>query len=71
VSLSVPSVKQAGREFGFVDDLSRRSSRGNGGFFVGSIGPSRLGRKNRRKEKTKSKPKAVKTKCMKGKNVIL
>jgi len=53
VSLSVPSVKQAGREFGFVDDLSRRSSRGNGGFFVGSIGPSRLGRKNRRKEKGK------------------
>jgi len=36
-------------------------------FFIGSIGPSRLGRKNRRKEKEK----AVKAKRMKGKDVIL
>ena len=34
-----------------MDNRSRRSSRGNGGFFIDSIGPSRLGRKNRRKEK--------------------
>ena len=67
MSLSGPGVKQASLEFGFVDNGSRRSSRGNDGFFIGSIGPSRLGRKNRRKEKEK----AVKVKRMKGKNVIL
>jgi len=67
VSLSGPGVKQASLELGFVDNGSRRSSRGNGGFFIGLVGPSRLGRKNRRKEKGK----AVKTKRMKGKDVIL
>jgi len=36
-------------------------------FFIDSIGPSRLGRKNHRKEKEKT----VKAKRMKGKNVIL
>lgn len=67
MSLSGPGVKQASLEFDFVDNGSRRSSRGNDGFFIGSIGPSRLGRKNRRKEKEK----AVKTKRMEGKNVTL
>jgi len=71
MSLSALIVKPAGREFGFVDNRNRRSSRGNGGFFVGSIGPSRLGRKNRRKEKRESERKAVKTKRMKGKDLIL
>lgn len=33
MSLSGPGIKQASLEFGFVDNGSRRSSRGNGGFF--------------------------------------